>query len=478
MQADFKKTKIVATIGPSSEDEETLREIAKAGGNVIRLNFSHGDFAEHQKKVDAWRTIAKDREESLGVMQDLPGPEIRTGELEPGEVRLEEGQSFVLTTEEIPGTKDRVSVNYPHLADDLTAGDTVRLDDGKVTLVVQEIRGSEVECEVTVGGSITGRRGVNLPTADLQVSALTQADREDLAFGIENDVDFVAMSFVRTAEDVRELQRLLVEKELDAGVIAKVETQQAVDNMDAIIAAADGVMVARGDLAVEIGPENVPTVQKQLIRKCNAAGKPVITATQMLESMTDHPMPTRAEVSDVANAIFDGSDAVMLSGETTVGDHPVRSVEVMAQVARRVEAEFSERIVQEERATERSAVDTVDSITRSAVQTAHEVDAAAIVALTVSGFTARMLSRYKPKPLILGLSPNQKTVNQLSLTFGCLPLKTPHFDSFGLAMQVVRSVCAEKNLVDPGERVVVAAGLPFEENREGADTNTVFVEQV
>lgn len=473
-----KKTKIVSTIGPSSEDKQTLKDMAEAGANVIRLNFSHGDFEEHKQKVTRWREIADEQDKRLGVMQDLSGPEIRTGEFADGEVTLKANEKFVLTTEEVEGTADQVHVNYDQLPQDVEVGDEILLSDGKLQLTVTEIGQTKVTTKIDVGGTIAGRRGVNLPDTDLSMPALTEKDKGDLAFGARHDVDFIALSFVRSARDIHDLRAAMNDHGLNAKIIAKIETQQAVDNLAEILAEVDGVMIARGDLAVEIGPKNVPAVQKGIIQQCNKRGLPVITATQMLESMTDSRMPTRAEVSDIANAILDGTDAVMLSGETTIGDNPVESVQMMANVARETEQSFPDDIAHAQQPTD-SRVGVVDSVTGSAVQTAREVGASAIVALTASGFTARMVSRFKPKQDIIALSPNTKTCRQISLSYGCRPVTASGLNSFVAVMDQVRNVCKQEGVAEAGDLIVVAAGLPFSDNRaDGIGTNTMFVEEV
>lgn len=473
-----KKTKIVTTIGPSSEDKETLAAMAEAGANVIRLNFSHGDFEEHGKKVEHWRSIAEERDEHLGVMQDLSGPEIRTGEFADGKVTLKEEGEFVLTTEEVEGSADKVHVNYSKLPQDVEVGDEILLSDGKLQLTVTDVNDTDVTTEVEAGGTIAGRRGVNLPDTDLSLDALTEKDKKDIEFGAKHDVDFVALSFVRSASDIQDLRELMAEHDLDADIIAKIETQQAVDNIADILEEVEGIMVARGDLAVEIGPKHVPAVQKEIIRKCNRRGLPVITATQMLESMTESRMPTRAEVSDIANAILDGTDAVMLSGETTIGDHPVASVRMMANVARETERRFSGDIFADEKPGQ-GRVGVVDSLTSSAVQTARQVDAAVIVALTASGFTARMLSRFKPAQDIITLSPNTKTCRQISVSFGCQAVKTPTLDSFAAVIQHVKDICKKRGIAQAGDLIVIAAGLPLTgEIEQNVETNTMIVEEI
>ncbi|MEX2411964.1 MAG: pyruvate kinase, partial [Candidatus Paceibacterota bacterium] len=383
-----KKTKIVATIGPASEDKEILKKMVEEGLNVMRLNFSHGDFDEHQKRVNNFREIAKELNANLGILQDLSGPKIRIGDFETEQITLEVGQKFTLTTEEIIGTKEKAYINYPHLSEDLKEGNHVLLDDGKLRLEVKKIEGKDIITEVLIGGEIRGRRGVNLPGIDIQLNALTDKDKKDLEFGAKNKVDFVALSFVRKASDIKELKELIKVHNFNAKVISKIETQQAVDNIEEIIKESDGIMVARGDLAIEIGPERVPEVQKMIIRYCNRNGKPVITATQMLESMIENAVPTRAEVSDIANAIFDGTDAIMLSGETTIGKYPVEVVKVMSRVALKIEEDLSIKFNGKNSLYNSKQV--VNSVTTSAIYTADEVNAKALIALSNTGFTARM----------------------------------------------------------------------------------------
>lgn len=369
-------------------------------------------------------------------------------------------------------------VNYEQLPEDVEVGDEILISDGKLQLSVTNIEETNVKTTVDVGGVITDRRGVNLPETELSMNALTEKDKEDIAFGAQHNVDFVALSFVRTARDIRDLRELMHEQGLDADIIAKIETQQAVDNITEILEESDGVMVARGDLAVEIGPRHVPRVQKEIIRKCNRRGLPVITATQMLESMTNSRMPTRAEVSDIANAILDGTDAVMLSGETTIGDNPVESVRMMANVAREMEQRFSHEIAGEKQLVS-NQVGVVDSVTSSAVETARQVEASVIIAITASGFTARMLSRFKPRQDIMTLSPNTKTCRQISLSFGCRAVQTSNLDSFVAVMNAVREICRDEGIAKSGDLVVVAVGLPFfGERAHNIEINTMFVEEI
>ncbi len=467
----MKKTKIVATIGPATESEEILTKLINAGMNVMRLNFSHGDFAEHQVRVDNVRKAAKKTGQTIAILQDLGGPKIRIGEFSTESVTLKKGQTFTITTDKIVGDESRVSVNYPLLPKEVMKGHIIFLHDGKKKLQVKEVKGNDVICTVLVGGDIKGRRGVNLPDSDLSVKSLTEKDLKDLEFGLKNKVDYFALSFVRRPSDISELREILKKRKSDAGIIAKIETPQAISNIDEIIKQADGIMVARGDLAIEVPYEKVPSYQKMMIKKCNDAGKPVITATQMMESMIKSPVATRAEISDVANAILDGTDAVMLSEETTLGDFPVEAVTVMATIAGEEEKDYPERAIV--RVGKNGETKVSDSVTSSVVKTAHDVGAKAIVALTDSGFTARMISRHKPQATILALSPNDRTSQKLSLVFGCISSTVPRYDSFKDIFAIVKERCIALKIAKKGDKVVVVAGVPF--NTKGLATNMLFV---
>jgi pyruvate kinase len=469
-----KKTKIVATIGPATESEKTLTEMLKAGLNVMRLNFSHGDFAEHQARIVNFRNAMKKTGLPGAVLQDLGGPKIRIGNFKTESVTLVPGKTFTLTTDSIEGDETRVSINYPMLPKEVQKGHIIFLHDGKKKLEVVDIKGNDVVCKIIIGGDIKGRRGVNLPDSDLSVKSLTEKDMKDLEFGIKNKVDFIALSFVRRPSDITELREILKKRKLDAGIIAKIETPQAVANIDEIIELSDGLMVARGDLAIEVPFEKVPMIQKSLIEKCNAAGKPIITATQMLESMIKSPVATRAEVSDVANAILDGTDAIMLSEETTLGDYPVEAVKVMAKIAREIEKDYPERLVMHSPGNGDSEVS--DAITSSVVETAHNVGAKVIVALTESGFTARMVSRHRPEPLILTLSPNERVSQKLALSFGCIPMTITRYKTLTDVFKIVRTYCLKQELVKKGDKVVIAAGAPFD--TKGVQTNMLLVEKI
>lgn len=464
----FKKTKIVATIGPATENLKSMTALAKAGMDVVRLNFSHGDHEEHLKRIELARKVSEKLGRPIAVLQDLSGPKIRIGEFYKDRIMLKKGSIFILTTKKIVGDETKVFVNYKNLPKEVKRGTIILLDDGKKKLEVISTHGDSIRCKVLVGGETKGRRGVNVPGAYLKISAITEKDKKDLAFGTRHSVDFVALSFVRKASDVHALRALLIKHKSDAQIVAKIETEEAIENIDSIIEAADAIMVARGDLAIEVPAHDVPLLQKMIIHKCNLAGKPVITATQMLESMIKSPIPTRAEVSDVANSILDGTDAVMLSEETTLGDYPVHAVTVMSQVAYRTETIHHKKHLEEGRGIK----GIVDAVSYSVVHVADEVDAKAIIALTESGFTPRMISRFKPSQPIIVMTPNRRTLAKVTLSFGVLPVAIKGFRYVGEVMSIVSAFVKKHGIAKRGDKVVIAAGVPF--GRSGA-TNMLLV---
>lgn len=476
MLLNNKKTKIVCTIGPASQKEEVLSKLIKSGMNVARINFSHGEYSDHQEKIDSVRRLSKKFNVPIAVLQDLCGPKIRIGDLKDGKIVLKEGQTFILTTKHIIGDSEKVFVNFASLHNEVKPGQEISIDDGKKHLQVVEVKGNDIVCKVLAGGELTGRKGVNVPGANLSISSLTEKDKKDIEFGILNKVDFVALSFVRKPEDIEDLRKILRNSGSDSAIIAKIETAEAVSNLDKIIEVSDGVMVARGDLAIETPAENVPLLQKEIIKKCNALGKPVITATQMLESMIESPVPTRAEVSDVANAILDGTDAVMLSAESAMGKYPVEAVKVMTRVALNMEKNHMKGPNLKQGEKYPDFYDGVaDSISDEIVDLAQSVKAKFIVALTNSGFTARLISRYKPAQLILALTPDERTMNKLTLSFGCHPVLINKFERFVHAMEIIRDFSLENKIAKKGDLVTVAAGLPF---GEFLGTNTILVEKI
>ncbi len=465
-----KKTKIVCTIGPATESVEKLTSLVNAGMNVMRLNFSHGDFAEHQNRIDNLKKVVKATGKRVAVLQDLSGPKIRTGEFETTTVTIKAGETFTFTTEKIVGNDKKVYINYPLLPKEVKVGGYILVDDGKKKFQITGIKGKEVITKVITGGVTKGKRGVNLPGAYLSMSSITEKDRADLEFGIKNKADFIALSFVRRPSDVAELRDMLDKAKSKAAIISKIETPEALENIDEIINLSDAVMVARGDLAVEIPAEEVPLVQKMLIQKCNSLGKPVITATQMLESMIKSPVPTRAEVSDIANAIIDGTDAIMLSEETTLGEYPVEAVEMMTRIALRVEKDVytADTIAEYD-----DSHGVTDIVSQSAVLATHELDARFIVALTASGRTARMVARYKPAERIVAITFSETTANQLALSFGCHPVVVPKLSSNEEVLPIVRKIALEEKMAARGDKVVILAGMPFGKLKE---TNMMIVE--
>ncbi len=470
----FKRTKIVATIGPSSCDTKTLTDLIMAGVNVTRLNFSHGSHEEHARYIKNIRAVSKKLNEHVAILQDLSGPKIRIGDFAEGEITLVPGMRFTFTTKKCAGTEKRVFINYPYLYKEVKKGDIILLDDGRRKLEVITVRGHDVETRIIVGGDIKGRRSVNIPGAFRRINPVTEKDRADLSFGLAQGVDFIALSFVRSANDVRKF-RALIEKQSSKhapAVIAKIETNEAVADIDAIILEADGVMVARGDLAVEASPENVPLMQKQIIHKSVAAGKVVITATQMLESMIQNPVPTRAEVGDVANAILDGTDAVMLSQETAMGKYPVETVTMMAQIAKKTENDSIYRdLFRGIHASDET--ETVDAIGRVVVDVAHATKAKAIVALSESGFTARMISRYRPTRPIIVFTPRAETARRLALSFACHPLIASSFENLLDVVAESKRTMIHQKIAIKNDHIIIAAGIPF--GKVGG-TNMVMVQ--
>ena len=460
----FKKTKIVATIGPTSSDEKLFTKMIKEGVNVVRLNFSHGDHKSHKESVDMIRKVSKKLDQPIAILQDISGSKIRTGDFKSGKITLKKGKKVTLTVRKIIGDENNIFINYKHLPKEVVRGTRILLDDGRRELKVSSVSGSDVLCRVIVGGTIKGRRGVNLPEVDLKMPSLTEKDLKDVDFGIKNKVDYFALSFVRVGADVKKLRSILSKGKSDAHIIAKIETVQAVKNIDEIIEEADGIIVARGDLAVELAREDVPLIQKKIVQKCNTAGKPVIIATQMLESMVSSSVPTRAEVSDVANSILDGADATMLSQETAFGEYPLEAVREMAAVARKVESNFTYRLRREKDVSKSRELQNnviIDAITSSAVNIARNVDAKIIVALTSSGLTPRMISRYSPVQPVLALTSEERHLNKMVLYFGCYPTKIHKFNYVVDTMEDIRKIVLKNNLAKRGDKVVIVSSVPL-----------------
>jgi len=454
----MRKTKVVCTIGPATSTADQIRRLVLAGMDVARLNFSHGEHDAHRETLRTIRQISKDVRKEIGILQDLGGPKIRLGKLPVKERRLETDEKVVLSP---TGVSDPSSlpVDYPYIVEDVAVGDRILLADGAVELEVEEKGAEKVVCRVVVGGVVHSHKGVNLPTSNLRIPAFTEKDRKDLAVGLEEGVDFVAVSFVRHEEDLAPVQEILKQTDKCPMLIAKIEKPQAVERLEDILARVDGVMVARGDLGVEMPVEQVPIIQKRIIRLARHAGKPVITATQMLRSMVSSPRPTRAEVTDVANAILDGTDAVMLSEETAIGTYPEEAVRVLDKVAKATEAELPERFsLTRPMSEDLPAV--ASSISRAACSMAEDLGAAAIVAGTSSGSTARLVARFRPGSPVVGLTPHLQTQRQLTLSWGVIPALVPSFSDTDQLFSVASSWILKQGLAWPGDRLVVTAGVP------------------
>jgi pyruvate kinase len=464
-------TKIVATIGPASREPRVLQLLVQAGIDVVRLNFSHGEHADHLAALRSVREIAGAAGRPVAVLQDLSGPKIRTGKVRGGEVTLEDGANLTITTDEtVEGTAKLISTTYDPLPADVAPGDRILLDDGNLELKVVRASGQEVECVVVHGGPLRSHKGMNLPGVKLSTPALTEKDRRDLAFGMEHRVDYVALSFVRQAADVQEAKALIRSLGGTAPLIAKIEKREAMDELPAILEAADGVMVARGDLGVEMSTEEVPTLQKRIIEMANAAGRAVITATQMLESMIENPRPTRAEASDVANAILDGTDAVMLSAETASGRFPVQAVETMARIAHYTEEQYASRAPLRFRAASRSTdapspavkaapgSQVARSLARVASTVCEELGCKLIVAFTESGSTARLVSSYRPRAAIAAVTPNDDTYRRLPLWWGVVPVKSEFAATTDEMIVKGDEMLKRRGLAASGDKVVMLAG--------------------
>ncbi|RLC64755.1 MAG: pyruvate kinase [Chloroflexota bacterium] len=453
------RTKIICTIGPVSNSPEVMRGLIRAGMDVARINFSHGDHSTHGQSIATLRQVAEEEQQLVAVMADLQGPKLRVGEIEGGAVELREGDIVTLTPRPRPGARDEIPVPHPELLRDLRPGQTVLLDDGRLELVVARAGEGCLKCRVVTGGQLTSHKGINVPGATLRFSTLTPKDREDAQFALKQGVDFFALSFVRRPADVRELRQFLKSRGADVSIIAKIEKPEALSVFDEILAEADGIMVARGDLGVETPAEEVPFHQKRIIHACNQAGKPVITATQMLQTMIENPRPTRAEASDIVNAILDGTDAVMLSGETAVGRYPIEAAETMAMICANAEAHLPHgRLLHGESHTHETIT---EAISCAAVEIASEVGARAIITATMSGRTARMVARHRPSVPIVAVTPNRTTLLRLTLVWGVVPVLVSEFKNTDEMVQMMVQAAREEGLVAWGDRVVLTAGIPF-----------------
>ena len=475
----MRKTKIVCTLGPNENDYEVLLKLAE-NMDVARFNFSHGDHNEHLQRLALLKKARQESGRPIAALLDTKGPEIRTGVLEDHKkVALTEGMHITLTTEECVGNAERVYINYAGLNEDVQPGNTILIDDGLIGLTVDEVNGTEIHCTVVNGGELGERKGVNVPNVPIRLPSLTDKDIEDIKFGIEVGYDFVAASFIRNADAIREIRQIIEDAGSHMKIIAKIESQEGLDNLDEIIKESDGIMVARGDLGVEVEAKMLPQLQKEIIRKCNYQGKLVITATQMLDSMIRNPRPTRAEVTDVANAVYNGTDAVMLSGETANGKYPVEALEMMASIV-----EYTEQFVDyrkyQNREVEQTVYETVgNAVCAASVTTANELHARALVAPTLTGITAGMISKYRPDSQIVALSPSQTTVRQMMLYWGVLPIWARRADTtdelFDSSMQELR----DRGLIESGEFCVMTAGVlsRLTKNQMATSTNIMRVMQ-
>jgi pyruvate kinase len=468
-----KKTKLVCTIGPASNDPAIMEEMIREGMDVARLNFSHGDHQGHGEKIAQLKRLSEQAGRPVAILQDLGGGKVRVGEIEGGTVYLETGTTIILTSKRTKGDAKKISITYAGLAQDVKEGDTILLADGALELTVVAVKPPEITCQVVVGGELSSHKGVNIPSGELRAKALTDKDKADLVFGVEAGVDLIALSYIKGHEDILEAREILRSQNANIPIIAKIERNEALSNIEEIMAEADGIMVARGDLGVETPLEEVPLVQKELIKRANSLAKPVITATQMLRSMVESPRPTRAEASDVANAIFDGTDAVMLSEETATGRYPVEAVKFMAMIARATERSFPHRTFLTPDPYQGGEI--ADSMSHAACQLAEDLGVAAIITPTRTGRTARLVSRYRPRYPILAFSPQSATVRRLILSWGVHPILVPEFTNVDEIVGKGITAALQRGWVAKGQRVVVTAGTPVD---LPGTTNLITVEDL
>lgn len=456
----MRKTKIICTIGPASESEERLKELMLAGMNVARFNFSHGTHEEQKVKLTRVIKVSNELGLPVATLLDTKGPEIRLKDFEGGKAMLEAGQQFTLTTDEVMGTAEKASITYKNLKDDVKKGMTILIDDGKIEMTIEKITENDIVCRVINGGAVSNHKGINVPGAILSMPYISDVDRADITFCAQMGFDFLAASFARCKEDILEVRKILDEHKSKAKIIAKIENMQGIDNLDEILEVSDGIMVARGDMGVEIPLEEVPVIQKTMIKKAVAKGKHVITATQMLESMINNPRPTRAETADVANAIYDGTTAIMLSGESAAGKYPLEAVKTMARIAERTEQDidYSGRM---KKVTQDMKGDITTAISHATCTTAADLNAAAIITVTMSGFTAGMVSRFKPGCTIIGCSVNPRVCRQLNLLWGVEPLLIEKKDTAGELFEEATLQAKKAGLIKEGDVVVLTAGVPL-----------------
>ncbi len=457
----MKKTKIICTMGPNTSDRDLLKSLVKEGMDIARFNFSHGDYEEQKERMDLVKSIREELQIPVAILLDTKGPEIRTGLLKDGnKVILNENDTYTFTTEDIIGDEKRGHLTYEGLAQDLVIGNKILVDDGLLEFEVTEINGVEIQCRVVNGGELGMRKGVNVPNVIIKLPALTQKDKEDIIFGIEQNIDFIAASFVRSADCIKEIKEILKDHKAEhIPVIAKIENAEGIANIDDIIHYSDGIMVARGDLGVEIAADELPYLQKMIIRKCNEKYKPVITATQMLDSMMRNPRPTRAEVTDVANAIYDGTDAVMLSGETAAGKYPLEALRMMVKIAKSTEQHLDyDQLVKNKAMHRKNSI--ASAVGYSTISTADNLDAKLIITPTVSGATARLVSSFKPRVQIIGISPNEETVRKMQIYWGVRPILSEEKDTTEDIISRAIDIIKDKGFVEKGDIVVLTAGTP------------------
>ena len=470
----MRKTKIICTIGPACENEETLSAMCLAGMNVARLNFSHGTHAEHQKKIDLIKCVREKLELPIAIMLDTKGPEYRIRTFEKGKVTLREGDRFTFTTKQIVGNEERVSVSYPGMMEDLAVGDRILLNNGLLSFEVEELTATDAVCRVLVGGETSNNKSMSFPNKVLSQAYLSEQDKKDILFGIQNDVDFIACSFVSRRQDLEDIHDFLRQHEADhIGLIAKIENQPGIDNIEEICQACEGIMIGRGDLGVEVPFEQLPSIQKRLITKCRLLGKRVITATEMLESMIQNARPTRAEISDVANAVYDGSSAIMLSGETAVGKYPVETVATMSKIAETTEGSI--RYAKRFYSQDFRISNTVDAISHATCGVAIDIGAKAIVACSLSGMTVRMVSRFRSPVDILGLTTNERTWRRLALSWGVLPAMCDEFPSTDVLFYSAQQKAKEMLHLEKGDKIVITGGVT---NGKSGNTNLIKVENI
>ncbi len=472
----MKKTKIVCTLGPACNNKEILREMINKGMNVARLNFSHGTHEYHKQNIEMLKELRAEMRVPLAILLDTKGPEVRTGRFGEKNITLVEGNEFTLTTDDVLGTSEIVSITYKDLPNKVKKSDKILVDDGNIELYVKEVFGNNIHCCVVHGGSISDNKSINIPNIRLDLPYLSEKDKSDVLFALENDLDFIAASFVRRKEDVEALKAFINENGgSDIRIISKIENIEGIENFDEILACSDGIMIARGDMGVEVDFECLPGYQKKFIKKCYNSGKMVITATQMLESMITHSTPTRAEITDVANAVFDGTSAIMLSGETAIGHSPVLAVEVMAKIALQAEKDAFEMDTYKNADFEMNSDDTTNAVCDAACTTAKDLKAAAIIAPTKCGQTARRMSKFRPSMPIIGATPVEKTYHQLALSWGVCPVLTIYQDDYNKLFDHAIEYARRNNLVTRGDLVVITAGIPLDES---GNTNVLKVDTV